>query len=128
MTANTVTPKRGLLELRPIKGKGRGVIATRRIARDTLIEAAPVIPMKKRDRPGPRSILGHYPFTWDEPPFIECFVLGYTALLNHSDKPNCRVEQDPGEGVMRLFSIRPIKPGSELTWDYGVEPWFEVAP
>ena len=48
--AKIVHPEPGLLELVPIKGKGRGVVTTRPIRKGTIVEAGPVIKMKKRDR------------------------------------------------------------------------------
>ena len=127
MKAKIVAPQRGLLKLVPIKGKGRGLVATRKIPKGALIEAAPVIPMKKKDRPGKKSTLSNYPFEWPYPPYIECFVLGYPGLMNHSDEPNCKCESDGEDQVMRVFAIKTIKPGDELTWDYGVKPWFDQA-
>ena len=127
MKAKIVAPERGLLKLVDIKGKGRGLVTTRKIKKGSLIEAAPVIPMKKKDRPGKKTILANYPFEWPYAPYIECFVLGYPGLINHSDDPNCRCESDGADQVMRVFAIKTIKPGEELTWDYGVKPWFDEA-
>lgn len=126
MKAKIVAPHRGLLKLVAIPGKGRGLVATRKIARGALIEAAPVIPMKKKDRPHGKSTLSNYPFQWPYPPYIECFVLGYPALINHSDTPNCRCESDGEDQVMRVYAIKTIAPGEELTWDYGIPPWFDA--
>lgn len=128
MIANIVPARRGLLQLVDMPGKGRGVVTTKAIPKDTLVEACPVIPMTRADRPGRRSVLSHYPFTWNDPPYIECFALGFVGLLNHSKTPNCRVESDPAEGVLRAFTIMDVAAGTELTWDYGVEPWFDVEP
>lgn len=128
MISRVVSPHRGLLKLVPIPGKGRGLVTTRTIARGELIEAAPVIPLKTKDLPAARSVLRHYPFEWDDPPYVEAFALGYVGLINHSTTPNCRIESDVAAGVLRLFATKLIPPGTELTWNYGVEPWFEVAP
>ena len=127
MKAKIVAPHRGLLKLVPIDGKGRGIVTTRKIPKGALVEAAPVIPMKKKDRPPEKSTLSNYPFEWPYPPYIEAFVLGYVGLLNHSDDPNCKCESDGEDQVMRVFAIKTIRPGDELTWDYGVEPWFDQA-
>ncbi len=107
-------------------GKGRGVIARRPIAADTLLEVAPVLPYSRADRPKRSSVLAHYPFQWDSPPHIECIALGLTSLLNHSNEPNCWVESDVEGGVMRLRSKVDIAAGEELTHNYGVDPWFDV--
>ena len=83
--------------------------------------------MTEEDLPPADSVLSHYPFEWPDGDYVQAFVLGYVGLLNHSDTPNCRVEYDIGSEVMRVFAIKSIQPGTELTWNYGVDPWFEVA-
>ena len=127
MTAKIVAPERGLLKLVDIPGKGRGVVTTRKIARGKMIEAAPVIPLTKKDHPHPESVLSHYPFEWKTKPYRTAFGLGYVGLINHSDEPNCRVEADIENEVLCVYAIKAIAPGTELTWDYGVKPWFDVS-
>ena len=125
--AKIVLPESGLLKLVPIEGKGRGVITTRAIKRGKLIEASPVIRMKKRDRLDRSTVLSHYPFEWIQPPYIQAFPLGFAGLLNHSDTPNCKIESDiPGE-VLCTYALRHIAAGEELVWNYGIAPWFDVA-
>jgi|JI10StandDraft_1071094.scaffolds.fasta_scaffold28647_7 SET domain-containing protein len=125
--AKIVHPEPGLLELVPIKGKGRGVVATRAISKGTIVEAGPVIKMKKRDRLDRSTVLSHYPFQWDEPPYVHAFPLGYAGLLNHSDKPNCKIESDIEGDVLCIETIADIAPGDELVWNYGIDPWFKVS-
>ena len=127
MPAKIVLPDPGLLQLVSIPGKGRGVITTRPIRKGKMVEAGPVIRMKKRDRLDRSTVLSHYPFAWDEAPYVQAFPLGYAGLLNHSDTPNCKIETDiPGE-VLCITTLRAIKAGEELTWSYGIDPWFKVA-
>ena len=128
MTTEDAVPNPGLVKLVPMEGKGRGVVALAAIAKGTLIDATPVIRMKKKDRPSRRSILSHYPFEWNDPPYVEAFALGMAALLNHSAKPNCRLEVDYEDEVIRIWTKKAIPAGTELTHDYGVEPWFDVEP
>lgn len=125
--AKIVLPEPGLLKLVPIKGKGRGVITTRAIKRGKLVEASPVIRMKKRDRLDRSTVLSHYPFEWNQPPYMQAFPLGFAGLLNHSDTPNCKIESDIEGEVLCITTLRAIKAGEELTWNYGIDPWFEVA-
>lgn len=127
VSAKIVTPPRGLFKLVAIDGKGRGIITTEAIRKGAVIEAAPVIRLRKKDRPTARSVLSHYPFEWDEPPYVVAFALGYVGLLNHSDEPNCRIEVDYDDQVLRVFARRNIKAGEELMHNYGVDPWFDVA-
>ncbi len=127
MKDHTVAVRRDLVKLMPVAGKGRGVIARRAIPKGTLIEAAPVIRMKKADRLDRSTILSHYPFEWPDPPYVQAFVLGWIALLNHADAPNCRSEVDVKDEVIRCWTTTDIKKGTELTHDYGIAPWFKVA-
>ncbi len=127
MTAKIVLPEPGLLKLVPIAGKGRGVVTTRAIKRNKLVESGPVIKMTKRDRLDRSTVLSHYPFEWTEPPYVQAFPLGWAGLLNHSDTPNCRIEMDIKGEVLSIFTLKAIPAGDELTWNYGIDPWFDVA-
>jgi SET domain-containing protein len=128
VTDKTVAVRRDLVTLVSIPGKGRGVVARKRIPKNTLIEAAPVIKMKKRDRLTRETVLSHYPFEWNEPPFVHALALGWVSLVNHADVPNCRCEVDTGDEVLRLFTIADIAKGEELSHNYGIDPWFDVKP
>ena len=125
--AKIVLPEPGLLKLVPIKGKGRGVVTTRPIKRNKLVEAGPVIRMKKRDRLDRSTVLSHYPFAWDQPPYVHAFPLGFAGLLNHSDTPNCKIESDIAGEVLCITTLRKVEAGGELTWSYGIDPWFKVS-
>ena len=125
--AKIVLPQPGLLKLVPIDGKGRGVITTRPINRGKLVEASPVIRMKKADRLDRSTVLSHYPFELNDPPYVQAFPLGFAGLLNHSDTPNCKIESDIAGEVLCTYTLRNVAAGEELTWDYGIPPWFEVA-
>jgi SET domain-containing protein len=124
--AKIVLPEPGLIELVPIEGKGRGVVAKRAIKKGKLIEAGPVIKMKKKDRLDRSTVLSHYPFEWEQAPYVHAFPLGWAGLLNHSDKPNCKIEADYEGDVLCIYTLRNIEPGEELCWNYGIDPWFEV--
>jgi SET domain-containing protein len=124
--AKIVHPEPGLLELVTIKGKGRGVVTTRPIKKGVMVEAGPVIKMKKADRLDRSTVLSNYPFQWDEPPYVHAFPLGYAGLLNHSDTPNCKIESDIEGDVLCIETLRAIEAGEELTWNYGIDPWFKV--
>jgi uncharacterized protein len=120
-------PEPGLLELVYIDGKGRGVLTTRAIKKNTVVEAGAVIKMKKRDRLDRDNVLSNYPFEWDDKPYIQAFSVGWAGLLNHSDKPNCKIEADIEGEVLEITAIRDIEAGEELCWNYGIDPWFDVA-
>ena len=78
--AKIVLPEPGLLELVAINGKGRGVVTIRPIKKGVMVEAGPVIKMKKADRLDRSTVLSHYPFQWDEPPYIQAFPLAATRI------------------------------------------------
>ena len=82
--------------------------------------------MKKRDRLDRSSVLSNYPFEWDDPPYVQAFPLGFAGLLNHSATPNCKIEADIEGEVLCIYTLRHVPAGEELTWDYGIEPWFKV--
>ena len=126
MTARIVLAEPGLLKLVPIKGKGRGVVTTRAIKKGVEVEASPIIRMKKRDRLDRDCVLSNYPFEWDDPPYIQAFPLGFAGLLNHSDKPNCKIEAEIEGEVLCITTLRNVSAGEELTWNYGIDPWFDV--
>ena len=125
--AKIVLPEAGLLQLVDMKGKGRGVVATRAIKKGKLIEKAPIIKMKKADRLSRETVLSHYPFEWPAKPCVQDFPLGFAGLLNHSDKPNCKIERDMVGETLDIYALRDIEAGEELCWNYGIDPWFEVA-
>ena len=127
MTAKIVLAEPGLLKLVPIDGKGRGVVTTKPIRKGKLVEASPIIRMKKRDRLDRSTVLSNYPFEWDDPPYVQAFPLGFAGLLNHSDKPNCKIEADIEGEVLCIYTLKNVERGDELTWNYGIDPWFDVA-
>lgn len=43
-------------------------------------------------------------------------------FLNHAARPNAEFRRD------RLFALRTIRPGEEITCDYGDDYWGEEAP
>jgi len=48
-------------------------------------------------------------------------ALGYGMLYNHSSDPNLEYDQD--ERAITFVALRRIRPGDELTIDYGQEWW-----
>ena len=70
---------------------------------------------------------GHtFLFTLNEDWVIDANFEGNAARwINHSCKPNCEAvlvedEDDPRRSRVFIESIRAIKPGEELTYDYGI--------
>jgi len=119
------------VEVKRIKGKGRGVFARRVIASGEVFEQVPVIKMTSDEYAQGLSEtpLKNYCFAWDEDQVV--LALGYGSLYNHSYKPNARYE-DIGPATKAFVSIREIAPGEEITINYNGSPksrakvWFDV--
>lgn len=45
--------------------------------------------------------------------------------INHSCKPNCEAEVDERAKRIRIYAIKKIEPGDELTYDYGKDHFDE---
>ena len=46
-------------------------------------------------------------------------------FINHSCDPNTYVLTDMGNGVRRVWALKSIRKGEELTWDYALNIWEE---
>ena len=110
---------------------GNGVFATAPIARgEEIIEykGKLLTPDEADALYGDGGETGHtFLFTLNEQYVIDANQRGNTARwINHSCAPNCRavVEEsasgDPRRDKVKIEAIRNIKPGDELTYDYGI--------
>ena len=118
-----------LVEIRASPGRGRGVFACAAIAPYTIIEVAPVIILPAADCPAlDRTVIYEYYFHWDGDPDGEgrgALALGLLTLCNHSKRPCARVDRNYAQMTLDLVAIAPIRPGEEVTIDYGCTLWFE---
>ena len=97
---------------------GRGVFAERHFAEGDVVETCPTVQVADRDVVGG---LRDYVFGSLEDGDV-VLALGYGMLYNHSADPNLDYEQeDPGS--ITFFARRALRPGDELTIDYGEEWW-----
>jgi hypothetical protein len=98
---------------------GRGVYATRAFAKGEAVEHCPTLEL-----PGDEVVgqLGDYVFGSNNGDDEVILLLGYGMLYNHSDKANCEYVQDEPR-VITFLTTRAVKPGEELTIDYGEEWW-----
>jgi len=97
---------------------GRGVFATRSFAKGEVIEACPTVELADADV---RGRLNDYVFTSVSDGDV-LLVLGHGMLYNHSPEPNVEyVQHDPSTITFR--ALRKVRPGDELTIDYGEEWW-----
>jgi SET domain-containing protein len=125
VTTTQRLPRHPALRLADIDGKGRGLVAGAPIKSGSVLEVAPVILIRRGEEPPRGSVLYDYPFRWDVPPYAEAIALGHVSMCNHSTNPNCDVDLFFDRNLVQLNAIRDIAAGEELTFDYGVAPWWE---
>jgi len=109
------------IEVKRIKGKGRGVFARRLLRRGEVIERVPVLllPIAEVRDPSSWKGLAGYCFYWGRDQLA--LALGYGSLYNHSYRPNARY--DDVRGPIKVFTaLRDIPPGEEITVNYNGEP------
>lgn len=96
---------------------GKGLFATEAIPKGAcLIEYTGKL-IKKADHD---TATGRYLFWSGKNKMINGNVKSNPArYINHSCKPNC--EADGPDGHIYILSLRKIKPGEEITYDYGDE-------
>jgi uncharacterized protein len=119
------------VEVKRIKGKGRGVFARRAIERGEVIESVPVLVMTSDEyaKGLSNTPLKDYCFAWGVDQVV--LALGYGSLYNHSYKPNARYE-DVGTTTKAFVALRAIAKGEEITVNYNGKPrsrakvWFDV--
>ncbi len=119
------------VEVKRIKGKGRGVFARRAIAKGEVIERVPVLVMTSEEYANGLSEtpLKDYCFAWGVDQVA--LALGYGSLYNHSYKPTARYE-DIAPATKAFVAVRAIAKGEEITVNYNGRPnsrakvWFDV--
>lgn len=99
------------------KLKIRGLIATEDIKKDSIIEKCPVILIDiKQEDFLEKSNFSYYYFLYNKK--FHAIVLGYLSLVNHSSNPNCILHYDYRNKLIILKSIKNIKKGEELMYEY----------
>ena len=122
------------LVIAPSENRGRGVFTTRNIPANTVIEISPVIELSPNDR---KQIEGtklfYYIFEWGKSKRKAAMALGYISMYNHSFEPNCEYEMDYENGNMTVRTIKQVKKGEELFFNYNGVPedksplWFKTS-
>ena len=109
------------IEVKRVKGKGRGVFARRPIRRGEVIERVPVLvlPVAEVKNAANWTGLARYCFHWGEGTLA--LALGYGSLYNHSYHPNACYD-DAGGPTKVFTALRDIEPGEEITVNYNGEP------
>jgi hypothetical protein len=106
----------GVLEVRQTR-HGRGVFAGRDYDPHEVVEVCPTVQVADADIAGD---LRDYVFRAVSDRDV-VLPLGYGMLYNHSSDPNLEYDQD--ERTITFVALRRIRPGDELTIDYGQEWW-----
>lgn len=105
-----------------IKGKGRGVIATRAIKKGEIIEYCPVVFVSKKEVSFAKEEKAVLHFYYLNQPEIKkfCMMLGYGSLYNHSKNPNVEIDYNMKVAKDYLFfkALKDIKAGEEILYDY----------
>ena len=121
------------LLIAPTEGMDRGVFTSENLAKETIVEIAPVLVMSKEERRLlDQTLLHDYIFEWGHDNKQCCMALGYVPLYNHSYKSNCEYEMDFDERIIRVKTVRFIKKGEELfinyngDWNDSKPLWFEA--
>lgn len=121
------------LEIKMTTGKGRGVFSRKNIPQGFLLEEAPVVVMPEKDRSYlDKTLLHDYIFEWHARGEKGCcMALGYVPVYNHACPSNCEYEMDYEAETIRVYTVRAIEAGEELTINYNGDfdaagkLWFE---
>jgi SET domain-containing protein len=109
------------------------VFTSESLSKNTIVEISPVLVMNKEERKLlDQTLLHDYIFEWGEQKTECCMALGYVPLYNHAYKSNCEYEMDFDEQIIRIKTVRFIKPSEELfinyngNWNDGKPVWFDT--
>ena len=110
--------------VRNSKIHGRGVFAKRPIRKGTKIVeyTGKIVSREEADEIGAKTVDGHTHtmlFTIDDDRVIDGNVGGDAKYINHSCDPNAEAVQYDDQ--IFIESLRPIKKGEEITYDYHLE-------
>ena len=122
-----------MIRVAEARGKGRGVFATRLIARGETIEEAPVVVLPEEHVAHlDATVLGDYYFLWGDDEKQAAVALGLCSLCNHSYRPNARFVLHPERDTIEFIALRDIAVGEEIATNYNGDPesqkpvWFDA--
>ena len=112
----------GLICVKKVPGKGRGVFAKTAIREGTIIERVPVLLIPIKDLTGglENPTLNTYLYLWSKDKVA--VSLGYGSLYNHSYDPNAKYVFGYGPGTLTYRALRNIDAGEEITINYNYTP------
>lgn len=120
-----------LIYVKKTKGKGRGVFASRPIAKGTIIERVPVVilPVQEIYTDTISTKLADYVFNWGKDKVA--IAMGYGSLYNHSYRPNAAYAAK-GRRTQVYSALRDIDADEEITVNYNGDArsrkklWFDA--
>jgi SET domain-containing protein len=107
------------LEIRHVRGKGRGVFAMVAFYRGQVIEDCPILEFPN-EQATYDSVIHHYTFAWNRR--RSALALGYGSILNHSFSPNAVYSFRVAKKMIRIRALRNIEPGEEILINYNADP------
>lgn len=112
------------LRVRAIRGKGRGAIAARPLAKGEVLDRASVVIVPAREwKLISRSVLSAYCFTWEGGEEGDTAIaLGKGSFCNHSYSPNAYARQNRRARVIEFVALHDIEEGEEVTINYNGDP------
>ena len=112
-----------MLYVSSIVGKGRGVLTSKKIERDTVIERCPVIVVDQGDVNNLKCTeLNNYYFCWGKDQSSAAIALGLGSIYNHSYTPNAVYRPCLDESVLEIVAIKKILSNEEITFNYNGSP------
>jgi len=119
-----VAPEKSYITVRNSAIHGRGVFAARKIPADTFIieyegERISEKEASRRHGTDPDNPFHTFFFSLESGKLIDGGVNGSDARwINHACEPNCEAREEKGH--VYIYSLRDMKKGEELNYDYGL--------
>jgi uncharacterized protein len=108
--------------IKMIEGMGRGIVATKDIAKGQIVTRCEILILSKQDTPMVNNTdLQWYTFSYSDGQ--DCLVLGDGEIFNHDDAANVDyslVDFD-GRKLMQFVANKEIKQGEQLFIDYSAD-------
>ena len=112
-----------MLYVAHICGKGRGVLSSKTIERDTIIERCPALIIPQKDINHLKStVLNNYYFCWGRSQDQAAIALGLGSIYNHSYTPNALYRVCEDEEIIEFIAIKKILANQEITINYNGTP------
>ena len=115
-----------MIKVQELAKKGRGIVATTMIAKETAIEVSPSVSFSaaQRDVIDKTDLQKYYfviPSEYEKNPKVNGhIVFGLSSLCNHSDTPNAYINWVKDEMGLwaHLIALQDIQPGDEVCLYY----------